>query len=43
MVFYIYQQKAYNAVFEVKQDVEGHIEYAAKKVESVRKTEKNKY
>lgn len=33
---YIPAESVY-AVFEVKQDVEGHIEYAAKKVESVRK------
>ena len=33
---YILAESVY-AVFEVKQDVEGHIEYAAKKVESVRK------
>ena len=36
---YIPAESVY-AVFEVKQDVEGHIEYAAKKVESVRKLER---
>lgn len=37
---YIPAESVY-AVFEVKQDVKGHIEYASQKVESVRKLKKN--